>query len=128
MTADITTGVGMFSGDEDDEDRWVYGPRWVPPSERVRRLYCLTCGEGTASWLPADWFVLGHVKEHVISKKDEATMFVVVSRGKDRTLRLGDKLEKMLTDETLEWGGAFADIEDESNIEESDYENGKDVT
>jgi hypothetical protein len=76
-------------------------------SDRVRRLYCLECGDGAYTPLPATTFVEDHVRKHNIpeAKKDES--FLVVTRPKgDDTIRLDHNLSSMFQKGFLEWGGA----------------------
>lgn len=75
--------------------------------DRVRRLYCLECGDGSYTSLPATWFVEQHVKKHNIKEEDADKSFLVVERPiDDNTIKLDDKLTSMFQKTFLEWGGA----------------------
>ena len=94
-----------------------YVPRtYVPPDRKMRRLYCLECGSGAWTELPNQWFVEQHTRLHGFAADDVKDRFVVVDRGKDRTIHLGEQLDKMLTTVGLVWSGALG--EDEESVEE----------
>lgn len=75
--------------------------------DRVRRLYCLECGEGAFTALPCTKFVELHSKRHSLKEDDADKNFLVVERPiEDDTVKLDDNLSSMFTKSWLEWGGS----------------------
>lgn len=93
--------------DWDQRDSDMTGT-YVQASERVRRLYCLECGEGSYVPLPASWFVETHEKKHELEKDEVNDNFMVVERPKnDKTIRLTENLSSLFYNDSLEWSGAI---------------------
>lgn len=75
--------------------------------DRVRRLYCLECGDGAYTALPCQMFVETHTKRHTIKDERVDEAFLVVERDDaDSTIKLDDNLSSMFTKSWLVWGGA----------------------
>jgi hypothetical protein len=73
--------------------------------ERRRRLYCLQCYQGALTTLPSEIFVKTHIERHEFPKDAVDSMFLVVERGSDKSIRLDDKLDALLANPNLVWKG-----------------------
>lgn len=82
--------------------------------DRVRRLYCLSCGDAAYTPLPCENFVKTHVERHNV-EVEEANFLVVERPVNEPSIKLDDNLSTMFQKEFLEWGGA---VEKASKYEE----------
>jgi hypothetical protein len=99
----------MFDDDWDEMQVEWEGRLNVLAENRMRRLYCLECGEGAVQLLPAHGFVGTHVKKHDLGKEPIAKQnehFLVVEREAGDTIRLDGNLASMFEKDFVEWGGA----------------------
>lgn len=76
--------------------------------DRVRRLYCLECGDGAYTALPCPKFVELHTNKHSIKDENVNESFLVVERALGDIVKLDDNLSSMFTKDFLEWGGAVS--------------------
>lgn len=79
---------------------------YVASDSRVRRLYCLGCGEGSYAPLPATTFIETHTTKHDIEDHEVNEAFLVIERPEDDpTIKLDQYLRIMFKKDFLVWGG-----------------------